>query len=249
MVPQSKDWRLTTVKDAIRKGCKDVWNAFMVDGATFCDGDIPLCPTTATSLPHDMITWEEAETIYDQRMAAGDVDFHYDAFICFFLDDWKFDGRDGIWFDYKRTEQILRHFAGVVTPDFSTNQDFPRPWKSFNTYRMRAYGHWLGKLGHQVINGVRWGTAETFTYCFEGIPKRSVVCIGTVASGLRLIRNRPLFEEGLREMLRVLRPHTVIVYGSANYPPLRLLDEAGVHVIQFDSATNRRYSKTGERDE
>ena len=248
MVPRSEDWRLT-VKENIRKGCRDVWNAFMVDGAMFCDGDIPLCPTTATTLPRDMVTWGEAKAIYDQCMATGDVDFHFDAFVCFFLDDWKFDGRDGIWFDYRRTEQVLRHFAGVITPDFSTSQDFPKPWKTFNTYRMRAYGYWLGRLGYQVINNVRWGTAETYAYCFEGIPKHSVVCIGTVASGLRLVRNRLLFEAGLREMIRVLEPHTVIVYGSANYPPLRLLHDAGVSVVQFDSATNRRFSKIGVADE
>lgn len=144
---------------------------------------------------------------------------------------------------------MLRHFAGTITPDFSTNQDFPKPWKTFNTYRMRAYGHWLGRLGHQVINGVRWGTAETYEYCFEGIPRRSVVCVGTVASGLKLVRNRPVFEEGLREMLRVLRPHTVVVYGSANYPSLRLLYDADVRVVQFDSATNRRFGKVGVADE
>ena len=234
---------------SIRKGCKDVWNAFMVEGVTFCDEDIPFCPTTATSLPHDMITWEEAKSIYDQHIVDGDTSFLYDAFVCFFLDDQKFDGKNGIWFDYKHAELILRHFAGAITPDFSTNQDFPRPWKTFNTYRMRAFGCWLGRLGHQVINNVRWGTAETFTYCFEGIPRHSIVCIGAVASGMRLVRNRALFEGGLKEMLRVLRPHTVIVYGSANYPPLRLLDEAGIRVIQFDSATSRRFSKAGGADE
>ncbi|MCR4869838.1 MAG: DUF4417 domain-containing protein [Atopobiaceae bacterium] len=221
----------------------------MVEGATFCCDDIPLCPTTATSPPRDMITWEEAEAIYDQHMATGDAGFHHDAFVCFFLDDWKFDGKNGIWFGYRNAERILSHFDGVVTPDFSTNQDFPKPWKVFNTYRMRAFGYWLGRLGHQVINNVRWGTPETYSYCFEGIPRRSVVCIGTVASGLKLVRNRPLFEEGLGEMLRVLKPHTVIVYGSANYPPLRMLDEAGIHVVQFDSATNRRFSKDGGADE
>ena len=36
--------------DIIRKprsGCKDVWNAYMCEGAHFSRNDIPLCPTTA----------------------------------------------------------------------------------------------------------------------------------------------------------------------------------------------------------
>ena len=35
---------------AIRPGCKDIWNAFMVDGASFCRHDIPFCPTTAARI-------------------------------------------------------------------------------------------------------------------------------------------------------------------------------------------------------
>ena len=62
---------------------------------------------------------------------------------------------------------IIKHFAGIITPDFSTYQDFPEAIKIHNTYRMRLYGYWLGKEGIAVINNVRWGTEETFDYCFE----------------------------------------------------------------------------------
>ena len=43
-----------------RPGIKDIWTAFMVRGATFTDNDIPVCPTTATALPNDVILWTEA---------------------------------------------------------------------------------------------------------------------------------------------------------------------------------------------
>ena len=36
-------------------------------GATFTENDIPLCPTTATELPHAVITWEEAKSIYKKH--------------------------------------------------------------------------------------------------------------------------------------------------------------------------------------
>lgn len=35
----------------IRKSNKDMWNAFMVKGASFSKNDIPLCPTTAVEVP------------------------------------------------------------------------------------------------------------------------------------------------------------------------------------------------------
>lgn len=47
----------------VRVGCKDIWNAFMTEGASFGKYDIPLCPTTAKDIPKDMITWEEAREI------------------------------------------------------------------------------------------------------------------------------------------------------------------------------------------
>ena len=40
----------------IRRGCKDVWNAFMVRGAVYSPNDIPYCPTTAVSLPVSIVS-------------------------------------------------------------------------------------------------------------------------------------------------------------------------------------------------
>ena len=54
-------------KNATRKGCKDIWNAFMCEGADFTSHsriDIPFCPTTATEIPKDIITWDEAKRLY-----------------------------------------------------------------------------------------------------------------------------------------------------------------------------------------
>ncbi|MBQ0071809.1 MAG: DUF4417 domain-containing protein [Spirochaetales bacterium] len=58
-------------------------------------------------------------------------------------------------FRWKSALKILRHFSGVITPDFSTNQDFPEAIKIYATYRMRAFGSWLGCEGIEVINNVR----------------------------------------------------------------------------------------------
>ena len=180
-----------------RPGCKDIWNAFMVDGAKFGKHDIPFCPTTATHIPKCQITWEEAKQIHKKHIARKEYDYHEDAFVNWNLDDYKFDGIRGIWHEYKFVLKVLRHFAGAISPDFSTNQDFPESIKIYATYRMRAYGYWLGREGIEIINNVRWGTEETFDYCFEGIPKNSIVAIGTVGGGPRKLIDRNRFEIGL----------------------------------------------------
>ena len=228
----------------VRAGCKDIWNAFMVKDAVFCEHDIPFCPTTAKELPKRIVTWEEAKAIHRKRIAKGDRDYHVDAFVCWYIDDIKFDGPSGIWFRWKNTLRILRHFGGAITPDFSTNQDFPESIKTYATYRMRAYGYWLGEIeGLPVINNVRWGTDETFDYCFAGIPKNSIVAIGTVGGGPRKLEDRKRFEEGLDRMMEVLSPHTIIIYGSAKGKCFDDLRDKGIHIIAFQSRTAAAFER------
>ena len=221
----------------VRRGLRDIWNAHMLEGATFGKYDIPLCPTTATEVPFSIITWDEAKTVYNRRCADKDYDFKQNAFVCFYIDDSKFDGTRGIWHEYEYTLKVLRHFDGVITPDFSTYQDFPAALKVYQTYRMRLFGYWLGKNGIAVINNVRWGSQETYSYCFRGIPKHSIVSIGTVGGNPRRLIDRDRFEKGLFKMVEVLKPTTVIVYGSANYDCFRKLISQGILVVSFPSKT------------
>ncbi len=226
-----------------RPGCIDMWNAFMVAGASFTIGsDIPLCPCAATEIPQKLISYVEAKHLHKEKNKT-EPDYHVDATIHFYIDDQKFDGpRKGIWADPFGALEIIRHFSGIITPDFSTNFDFPDPQKRFNTYRMRAFGRWVGINDIPVINNVRWGTEETWEYCFDGIPYNSMVAIGTVASGLRKTSNRDIFEAGLYKMVEYINPHSIIVYGSANYKCFQNLKKKGINIISFSSDTSLAFS-------
>jgi len=241
----SKDYG--TIK--IRRGCKDVWNAFMVRGAVYSPNDIPYCPTTAVALPVSIVSYEEAKTIHKNAMHNGNTDYFVKAYIHFWIDDQKFDGkRKGIWMNPYEALEIIRHFDGIFTPDFSTNVDFPEPIKIYNTYRMRSFGKWIGSNNKGVINNIRWGAEETWRYCWDGVPHNSVVAIGTVASGLRQLDNRPVFERGIREMIRVLNPHTIIVYGSANYDIFDEIREQGIYIKAFPSRMDIVFSGRGRHE-
>ena len=233
---------MTNMK-CIRAGCKDVWNAYMCEGVSFSERDIPLCPTTASTLPKRMILWDEAKHIYKNALARNDRDFFYDAVVCFYQDDYKFDGPRGIWHDSAHALKVLCHFAGVITPDFSTYQDFPEPIKIYNTYRMRAFGYWLGRNGVPVTNNVRWGTPESYRYCWDGIPKNSMVAIGTAGGSPRRLADRRRFEDGLFEMVRVLQPHTILVYGSDRYACFDVLRAKGIQVVAFPSKTAAAFER------
>ena len=233
----------TNKKDikAQRNGLKDVWGAFMCKGARYTSNDIPKCPSILTEIPKEILTWEEARQFH-KKSVYKNRSYFCDAFICFYIDDYKFDGsRTSIWLFPQRALTILKHFRGIITPDFSTYQDFPYPLKIWNTFRMRAFGYWIGTQGLEVINNVRWGTPETYSYCFDGIDSNSIVAIGTVGGSPRKLIDRKRFEDGLDVMIQQLSPHTIIVYGSADYPCITNLEEKGINVITYKSATAKYY--------
>ena len=222
-----------------RSGCSDVWNAFMVKGASYTmASDMPMCPCTTSTIPKRLISYDDAKTIYNKETKLGNNSFTVDAYIHFYLDDYKFDGKQSsIWLYPQKALDIIKHFEGIITPDFSTYVDFPDPIKRFNTYRMRAFGYWIAGNGIHVINNVRWGTIETWDYCFDGIPVNSIVSIGTVGGGPRKNINRKRFELGLFKMMEVLKPYTILVYGSAKGKCFDLLREKGITVVSFQSKT------------
>ncbi|MBQ9815135.1 MAG: DUF4417 domain-containing protein [Lachnospiraceae bacterium] len=220
-----------------RSGCRDVWNSFMCDGASFTDNDIPICPTILTSIPKELITFTEAKQLHN-NLSKLNKEYFYNAFVCFYIDDYKFDGQyKGIWNNPINTLKILKHFKGIITPDFSTYQDFPYPIKLYNTYRMRTFGFWAGRHGLEVVNNVRWGSKETFQYCFDGIEKNSVVAIGTVGGSPRRIIDRKRFENGLYKMVELLNPRTILIYGSASADCFSLLSSMGINIISYPSRT------------
>lgn len=195
-----------------------------------------------------IITYDEAKRIYRQQLRNGHKDFLHMAYVCFYEDDHEFDSKNGIWFNTSCAYRILCHFAGIITPDFSTYQDFPVPLKYWNTYRMRAFGYWYGMIcGHAVINNVRWGTPESWRYCFDGIPDNSIVCIGTAGGSPKKLIDRKRFEEGLEELVRVRKPHTILVYGSASYPCFDKLIDQGIKVVSYPSRTASAFERRRAR--
>ncbi|MCF0111666.1 MAG: DUF4417 domain-containing protein [Erysipelotrichaceae bacterium] len=234
------------MKQKIRSGLKTIWwNPEMVDGAEY-DDDIPICPTTAKEFPKSIITWMEAKKIYRNNIFnLHNYDFFEDSYVCFYIDDYKFDTSRGIWFSFDDAFKILCHFKGIITPDFSTYEDFPESLKHFNTYRMRAFGYQCGKRGLSVINNVR-GSEDDLSFCFKGIPSESIVSIGTVGSGLQYKENRKRFESFLDNLMETLHPNAIIVYGSDKYYFFDNLKKQGIVIKQYDSETAKHFKQTEE---
>lgn len=228
------------------KKIKDMWNAFMVKDAAFTPNGIPVCPSTTGETPKEIITYSEAKAIYAKEIRKN-KDFRVDSFVCFYEHDQRFDGPGGIWANPKKAYSILRHFEGIIAPDFSTYSDFPKPLRLYNYYRMNAFGHWYGRIcGKKVIVNARWNFRESFSYCFDGIREgEGAVAIGTVGSDLRISESRYRFMCGLEELVKVKKPKKILVYGG--FPPAVAGQPffRNTEVVRFLGKTDRAYRRIG----
>ena len=126
----------------------------------------------------------------------------------FFLDDYRFES---VWGRPDKALQALRPYKTVLTPDFSLYVEFPLTLQIWNTYRSRWCGAYWQQQGFQVIPTVSWSSPDSYTFCFTGLPQRSLVALSTV--GVRQAEFA-LFAQGYRELITRLRPSRVLCYGS-----------------------------------
>ena len=131
-----------------------------------------------------------------------------------YYDDYKFISA---WREPEKYLDRLKEFKAVVSPDFSVYTDFPRALQILACYRRQWCGAFWQSEGIDVIPDVVWGDKDSFDYCFDGIPQRSVVAVSTV--GVRLDKKwnnkeGDVFKAGSDELLKRLEPTKVILYGS-----------------------------------
>lgn len=128
----------------------------------------------------------------------------------FYIDDYQFER---IWNNPEKYIQLISKFECVLTPDFSLYMDMPLPMKIWNVYRSRMIGQICQDAGAIVIPTVSWAEKETYDFCFDGLPEKSVLSISTI--GVK--RNPESFEvwnDGVKELLKRKKPKTLLVYGG-----------------------------------
>lgn len=151
---------------------------------------------------------ELPERLVPFNVAVGMCD--YDSCVHFFLDDYQFER---VWGQAERYLSVLRRFRCVIAPDFSQYADMPRAMRIWQNYRGKALAAWWQSEGVKVIPNATWSTPESYSYCFDGMPRGGVVavnCMGIRSSALSMY----LWRKGYEEMLERLRPELIVRYGD-----------------------------------
>lgn len=210
-----------SVINSTRNGCKDVFHAFLVENSEFSgDLEFPII-RPERRIPNRLIPFSKAMNCTD-----------YDQWVHFYEDDSAFER---IWRNPRRYLPRLKRYQGIISPDFSLYRDMPLVMQQWNTYRNRALGHWFQENGIPVICNVRWGDERTYTFCCDGVPHDNIIALGSHGC-IKVYEDRCIFETGLAYIVNVLQPKVIVVYGSASDTIFAKYKEAGIEIIQFDSA-------------
>lgn len=128
----------------------------------------------------------------------------------FFLGDYQFQR---VWTAPERYLAMLRRFRCVCTPDFSMFTDYPLAVQIYSHYRKHWLGAWWQQNGMTVIPTISWSDERSYDWCFDGDPVGGIVAVSSVGTQMDG-ESRRLFQAGYEEMLRRLRPETILFHGD-----------------------------------
>ena len=150
-------------------------------------------------IPDDLIGFNYAKTSKNKKCG-----------IHFYVDDYQFER---VWNYPEKYVEILWEYDCILSPDFSLYMDMPMPMKIWNIYRSRQIGAYYQSRGIKVIPTISWAEKETFEFCFQGIPKESIVSVSTI--GVKEKKDAlAIWHDGMTEMIKRIKPSAIIIYGG-----------------------------------
>lgn len=172
--------------------------------------------------PYDFPVMEPAEVDIENTEVIGfnyaKGEKHPEDKIChFYLDDYQFER---VWNDPDRYVPILGRFKAVMAPDFSMYTDFPKVVQMFNHYRKMWCAAYWQEHGIKVIPSICWSDEESFDWCFDGVPKHSLISISTVGGFGNHEDNKAAWLKGYEKCLEILDPSEILLFGK-DFPEIR----------------------------
>lgn len=173
--------------------------------------------------PYDIPTMEPVEVDLSNPKIIG---FNYmlsekhpeDKILHFYVDDYQFER---VWNNPEKYVPYLQRFKAVLSPDFSLYMDFPKAVQIFNHYRKMWCSAYWQEHGIKVIPTICWSDEASFEWCFDGVPKHSLVSISTIGGfGNHEEHNKEAWLKGYEKCLEVLDPSEILLFGK-HFPEVR----------------------------
>lgn len=214
-------------KENERHRTNDTYNLEIMDNENVSDfWQMPIIKND-NFIPSKLIGFNYAKTSKEKNVG-----------IHFYLDDYQFER---LWNKPEDYVDILKEYECILSPDFSLYMDMPMPMKIWNIYRSRLIGQYYQSQGIKVIPTLSWAEEETFEFCFEGIPKGSIVSISTI--GVKKNKEAlKIWRTGVDELIRRIEPSTILIYGGKlDY------DYGNIKVIYYENEVTERMIENGRK--
>ena len=212
-------------KENERHRTNDAYNLGIMDNENVSDfWQMPIIKND-NFIPSKLIGFNYAKTNKEKNVG-----------IHFYLDAYPFER---LWNKPEDYVDSLKEYECILSPDFSLYMDMPMPMKIWNIYRSRLIGQYYQSQGIKVIPTLSWAEEETFEFCFEGIPKGSIVSISTI--GVKKNKEAlKIWKAGVDELIRRIEPSTILIYGGKlDY------DYGNIKVIYYENQVTERMIKNG----
>lgn len=162
--------------------------------------DIPTVPAYHGEIPEKWIGFN----CVMQCKNPGETGVH------FFLDDYQFER---IWNTPHKYLNVLRNFKAVIQPDFSMYRDFPKALNIYNLFRNCWIANYWIENGINVIPKPGYCDRDSHSWSLSVHEPGGVVAASSV--GMMFYReDYDYFLAGYNEMLSLLIPDTILMYGE-----------------------------------
>ena len=211
------------IKENERQRTNNTYNLELFDKFV-CDGkyQMPIIDND-NYIPKKLIGFNYAKTSKERNTG-----------IHFYLDDYQFER---IWNNPEEYVDILEKYDCILSPDFSLYLDMSYSMKIWNVFRSRLIGQYYQRQGIKVIPTLSWAEEETFEFCFDGIPKGSIVSISTIGVK-RSNEAMNIWKNGVDEMIKRIEPSAILIYGGKiDY------DFKNIRVIYYENEVTERMKK------
>lgn len=208
-----------------RERTNRAYNLDLIDNLTNDFWQMPIIEND-NFIPDDLIGFNYAKSSENKNCG-----------IHFYIDDYQFER---LWNYPEKYVEVLEQYECILSPDFSLYLDMPMPMMIWNIYRSRLIGQYYQSKGIKVIPTISWAEKETFSFCFKGIPKGSIVSISTI--GVKQDEYAlKIWREGVDEMIKQIEPSAILIYGGKlDY------DFKDIKVYYYDNKVTENWKGKGE---
>ncbi len=192
--------------------------------------DIPVIPKT-NYIPQSLTGFNYVLNTEPQDFGA----------VHFYIDDYQFER---IWQRPEFYIDKIKPWKAAVGLDFSMYLDMPMSMKIWNYYRSMLINQLMSKAGIEVIPAALWADRQTFSFCFDGMPKGGTFAVSTI--GVKEDKEcRKTWIDGFEEFLKKCEPDTILLYGGK----IKNYDLSGLNIIEFsNSVTDRMKAEPGKNE-